>query len=469
MNQRVAEKFIAFGKAFFKFFQKNEIYKFIPTYTESRVVFAEDGKWLPQAKREVDYLFLLLHRTEKHLWTIPEADAAARILIEEKILDAPAVFSKGKPVKRPSWTKIREKLSGQLLSVVCDYLERTNRYDFVPHQFRKSYAKHERSWLGGKIIVHVSVPLFGIRSKIKSIKVTHEFRIEKFTAKQKTELPCKMDFQPSVSGMNFYDYADCKFRFYGKYQIERGSFRDVQDLRRVAGNCITALRLLHDGHVGTHNLMFQVKPLPIDRLGALGDIRFSMNDFRLPSEDISHRLPGYQYNLTRSDLGPFRRVYQLLSDPTLQSHRSGLGVSIRRFNQVYYRRNVEDSIIDLVIALESCLLHGERAQTYRLAQRGAALLRRKKKPSETFKILRALYRTRNSIVHDGKPLQEIISQGKIHDVPAKQFLPKVLECTRGILICYLAQVEAGKSIQEVNSDVDQLILNRIDITRPRRS
>jgi|SRR5579864_531934 len=126
-----------------------------------------------------------------------------------------------------------------------------------------------------------------------------------------------------------------------------------------------------------------------------------------------------------------------------------------------------DRIIDLTIALESLLLADASDELkYRLALRGAALLRKHRDPREVNALLLALYDVRSAIVHEGKHLYEPNKAFKRLGTSLPGVQPKDLpsvceELTRQVLRTYIARLLTGARIKQINKALDSDIVGNL--------
>ena len=134
-------------------------------------------------------------------------------------------------------------------------------------------------------------------------------------------------------------------------------------------------------------------------------------------------------------------------------------ISLRRFNQAYARQCSEDGIIDLTIALESCLLRGIRYKLKgQLSIRGAALLAHLRDPQKTRALLKVMYEVRSEIAHDGRLFSDDEVQEKIERFgsdAARDFLHACEDVTREILREYVLRLAAGCSLAELSEELDR--------------
>jgi hypothetical protein len=139
-----------------------------------------------------------------------------------------------------------------------------------------------------------------------------------------------------------------------------------------------------------------------------------------------------------------------------------MSIPLRRFNQAYGRQSGEDTVIDLTIALESCLLPNTRDELqYRLSMRGAALLTTLRNPVETQALLKTIYEIRSEIVHNGKLLAENGVRRKIESlgpVVGKDFIHACEDVVRDVLRESILRLATGGTLAGLSKELDEQIL-----------
>jgi len=162
--------------------------------------------------------------------------------------------------------------------------------------------------------------------------------------------------------------------------------------------------------------------------------------------------------LRPADWDAFTKVYDALG-----AIDDKMSIPLRRFNQAYGRQSGEDTVIDLTVALESCLLPKTTEELqYRLSMRGAALLASLRNPVETQALLKTMYEIRSEIVHNGKLLSENGVRRKIErlgPVVAKDFLHACEDVVRDVLRESVVRLAAGGSLAGLCQEFDERILS----------
>ncbi len=115
----------------------------------------------------------------------------------------------------------------------------------------------------------------------------------------------------------------------------------------------------------------------------------------------------YSYELRDIEVEEFQNMWSDLTTGTLDE-RAFLAVALRRFNMAFERRQLEDRIVDLMIAAESLFLDdagapgGRGELRFRLAVRTAKFVESPLYgPRQVFDLMRKAYDARSRVVHGG--------------------------------------------------------------------
>lgn len=155
--------------------------------------------------------------------------------------------------------------------------------------------------------------------------------------------------------------------------------------------------------------------------------------------------------LTKSDVSNFTTFYR--SFKKIQKPRE-LETAIRRFNYGLESRNIEDAVIDFMIALE-CLLGDRKPElTKTISERASLLLGRNEIDTECLRvIIKKLYNIRSAIIH-GSDLQRAYKNAKITENRVKN---KLRIITNESILSFLSLLENGKTVDDIKNDLDTSI------------
>lgn len=201
---------------------------------------------------------------------------------------------------------------------------------------------------------------------------------------------------------------------------------------------ITALRLCHKGRVtagplisaSRHNSEWSIGGGTIWTLVSKRDFLREEPEYTLHQSDVPH------VNELVNKLSKLRRAGKLDS----------LGIALRRFHSAYHG-DIEDRIIDQMIAFESLYLGNPQELTYKLALRTAFLLGKRK---AVFSDMKKAYDYRSRIVHGDSPPSRDELQG---------IVPKIEDYLRQSIRRFLLLLSQGNSLKEIRDNLlDENIL-----------
>jgi hypothetical protein len=225
-----------------------------------------------------------------------------------------------------------------------------------------------------------------------------------------------------------------------------------------AGQWLTALRLHRRGRVGAR-FALRTTPFPHFDTPIVLDLPYEY-----------HAVTPYlsEYRLSEKDMPPLRDISAQLREDNARSHRHNLELALRRFNSAYSRKTDVDGLLDITIALESCLLSNRKSHAelkYSFALRGATLLAGSphRSAGEIRTFLAAIYDTRSRIVHDGLSLEDAHKYWrKTGCTCPEQFLQEGETIASEVLKAYLRELADGKALGQVNEDLEQRILRGLE-------
>ena len=152
------------------------------------------------------------------------------------------------------------------------------------------------------------------------------------------------------------------------------------------------------------------------------------------------------YPLDDELLGSFAKFLESYWEATCAVSDS-LKTALRRFGSSYEKRDLEDRLVDLVVAMEALFGDGQGSVAYKVALRGASWLHpRGECRVKAFREIKKLYDLRSRAIHGGKPkpLQ-------------KDQVDELEETVRRSMLKFLdKQIEEGHTPE--GSEIDELIM-----------
>jgi len=164
------------------------------------------------------------------------------------------------------------------------------------------------------------------------------------------------------------------------------------------------------------------------------------------------------YKLRQSELQKFIILFQQIRQSRASGIIDNIEIALERFHSSYHG-NIEDRIIDQMIAFESLYLGSEQELSYKLALRTAFLLRKRKDfRNIVFTNMKKAYNYRSGIVHGDNP-------------PSRSTLgvivPKTQDYLRQSIQRFLLLLSQGKSLKEIREKLlDENILKNGKLLTP---
>lgn len=398
-----------------------------------------------------DFRGLLLVNRER--WGKAEAERCARehfahdVRRERQVLD-----ENWQLIASPTFGHLGNQLGNQLSYEVyyalADLCERLQTLRPTGEQLLGAYERLTEEWTCPTVMWRLAAPLLNFKTEKCPMRIGQSLELAALSHEEKTSLwNQNAGFGPfgEPQVMDRGDLARAQFVLRGSSTTGRDESGFGPELGNEIARTLTALRLLKSGDVGVP--------------GILGVSNGLFGKFA--SQYVFEGRPrtsGRMCELRAADWAGVVKVYGALGaiDGKMQ-------IPLRRFNQAYSRQSGEDTIIDLTIALESCLLSETRDELqYRLSMRGAALLAGLRTPLETQALLKTVYEIRCEIVHNGKSLSDEAVRRKVErlgPVVAKDFLHACEDVVRDILRECVLRLATGGALRALSEELDARVLS----------
>ncbi len=391
-----------------------------------------------------------------YILSMDEIEKIFDILLSKGFIKYPKfVDSEGNPVENPSKRNILWSgcLHGGVFSLIGRYLDQIPTFDFYPDIFNQCYSDFERYHLSDKISGISTIPLLNFSSDADLVELDDDVKIVRLERDEYTRLGPYMADVVFRRDPNLEDLNDIKRIFESGFAIKinfsLGKDEPISDKFALdkAKQVLTTLRLLKSGDPLWNIYFSEITDYhPKFAPGFSSGCTVPL----LPTRQLKER-----FHLSVEDCTVCKEVWQNLQRLSKHKDQGKLDVGIRKFNDIYDRRLLEDKIIDMSILLESTLLHGiDRELRYRLSLRGAHLLKSNRDPMKTFELLKEFYDIRSEIVHDGKRLSPPVSVGKMQFRP-DEFVAEMEDICREVIRAFIEKVAGGVSISRVNEDLDK--------------
>ena len=269
-----------------------------------------------------------------------------------------------------------------------------------------------------------------------------EFKIKKITQFHFDKITSlyfmKGDEEPMVG------YAQKKL----KYVLEFSGLREETSTinpEEIYANFLNALRITDNGSINFGN------PHSYNPDGWQGTFAPGRNDSVKDQE---------KYMLTEEKMKTLKENLKLLNEVKSEfkeERRRYIDYSLRRFNKNFTSKEVEDSITDLIISLESLLNRDPFEVTEKTSQRAAVLIA-KNDLNECKKFIKNCYGIRSEIVHGKK--REIKIKEDVKILTDEEIKNKLEEYVRIVLRKILEFQLKYKTQSDILAKIDQHIMDR---------
>ncbi|MBA7696879.1 hypothetical protein ES703_105533 [subsurface metagenome] len=227
------------------------------------------------------------------------------------------------------------------------------------------------------------------------------------------------------------------------YELARIGHAEGDRARDLLFNFITASRLCHEGAITAGPLISaSTRNSEWSSIGGT-TIWTSVSKF-----DYLHKEPNYI--LHQSDVSQINELMKNLNNLRKEKKLPSIDVALRRFHSAYHG-DIEDRIIDQMIAFESLYLGDAQELRYKLALRTALLLDKDENTRKIiFSDMKKAYDLRSQIVHgDRQP-----GRDELRDI-----VPKTEDYLRQSIRRFLLLLSQGKTLKEIRSKLlDENIL-----------
>jgi len=332
--------------------------------------------------------FAFVDRHRKEIESLPECAACVDVMHSDitisKHLDC-LVGTKSRCSPRTAWEYLRYFLTKQL----------PERFD--AKTFDRMYYDLEKFFYNDSVKLQVFSPIYNFSGDFDEIDFGDGLRIRRITTSELEQLSDEVRLTSQVPStdipsLKYVIELRCKTRkLIGETPAVKVPSPNVQ-ARETFSKVITALRLFKQGTVG-FNVIKAISMIDVPNLVGV------------PFTDcVYKRFRGLPYTLTEAEPVEFRSFWDTFGKIYLRKP-TPLSVAIRRFNYAYERDEIEDKLVDYMIAFEAMLTNRKEKSKGRLIARrvgklietDASIL--KKIRSELW----TAYQLRNDIVHEGAP------------------------------------------------------------------
>ncbi len=371
--------------------------------------------------------------------------AVLRLQAEGHFPEPSVTDSAGRQIVDLPLDKIIRSAVQFLVNAVYEYLNERGHYTFEPASFAEVFVRSQTRRSRTHLQVRAIAPLANFTSD-GSVDFGDGTRIEHLSGSEKTQIWKDEYLEKAFTAT---EVASCNFAITAEELRPR--LHREGDIPFRFKRVIMALRLLQSGRVSAPATVYVDQPP--SNLGGMTSTTHLKDILNV------HLFEGGKYCLKTHDNQALVALYNKLGALEARQRDYGqFGLCLRRFSQSYERAYAEDRLIDLTVALEGSLLAAIAGELkYRVALRGATLLRDRAAPEATFRLLKALYDIRSTIAHNGETLDRI-NHAIFKEIDRHRFPAAVETCVRAVLIAFLDRIFMGESIADVAAGLDAEVL-----------
>ena len=345
---------------------------------------------------------------------------------------------------------VEEKIGEKIKRFVIYVFQKEQRIVFEEDELQKYVNELEAYFRGDEVIITSKHPLDGFYSNVERIE------LEKGLFIQRTPLNEREEFFSHIHYDSYFNKSHIlknEYWLINEYALKGGSINEYANATEK--EFLKFLRIFESGSVEIHYYQLESNYWNPDLFG-IGGIGGRADTFVVGHGD---------YIVQEDEIEQFTGLWRKYREIDFSQDKA-LNIAIKRFNDSFTRREVEDRIIDLMIAFEAMFLkENEKMElTFKLSLRTAIFLEDVDAESENlFEFMKKAYDTRSDIVHGVKTKDKIkvkrsINAGEYDEYTLNEFVNKLEDIFRECLLKYI-QKYRGYQINKLIDLMDKKSLN----------
>lgn len=387
-------------------------------------------------------------------------------------------------IQNPSDKHLIATFEMYLFEIVEDVINRGEKLEYDDEAFTEAAKRHliNTSYMGplGRISEEYKVvfPLLNFALSGEALELDADVRIiDRFDREWISHIELSELTAQELAGI--YTFEGSR-----KFRGSRTAFNDASHGLKISMNgsasashddqvraaIISGLRLFKQESPEVHGGPgYRMRPGALSHRENISNVCVSMKPMSTRTGAQSRK----RYELQSNERDEFSEFWRSYKDKLNTESDDNTSKSIRRFNEMYRKTNIEDRVVDCAIALEGTLLQDVSpgsSITFRMMLRSGLLLDEavrfdRKTVRELFK---SIYAARGDIVHKNSQLEEVIEKNDIFELDIfdkdrdrpDDFVEVIRTLLARVLLRYIQkEVDEGKSVAEVNQEIDTAALN----------
>lgn len=444
-NQKLYERYTEFLKASLsllsEFLKKGErIPEVVYDYFEPH-----DGGWNGTYVREKSFLEFI-KRHEDDIVGLPEfiflielmvkdvslTDELHGILIDEK---EPVILSNIETTFIGNW----------IMPIIESFAERSQSFVFNDRLCDELYKKYEDFFYVPERYLNPTAPLHNFKSELEVIQLDKNLKIRKIHDKEQKQLWLK-----NFSIIPKFEIPSIKFVLEAQYLVKEHRPDEMSYINDLFDRVISAMRLFKKGTFGYNRITTKIYwACPISKASMS-----SGKNYYVPFH-------GAQYELSKDDAEDLVNFWEMFKEVDFEKY-GFIELAIRRFNLAHVRKELEDKLIDLMIAFEALyLIHTDQELGFKLATRAAFILGKdngKTEKEKVYTFLKKAYSTRSGIVHGNKHLDKNIKLSDDEEISVLDFLLQLEDYLRQSIIHFI-NLSMNYEVKEISQYLDRIMFS----------
>ncbi len=415
--------------------------------------FYTDGKWSLDIKN---------HPVFDKIPELEDASLLIDMLISKGIIKKPEfVDNEGNRVENPSKKIINHSglLHAGILKFIMEYMGNTQSLKIDKEIFDSRYDDFEKYSIDRIVNICSITPILNFSSDIDMIEFDNDTKIIRLDNNEINYLKSNLSDREQI-------FKDINSESIDK--IFSSGFALRIDLSLKKDDITSAEQMIGDKRRHVLNTLRLLKPgdpilnITFDRYKGFHHA-FITNSPSCGYEYTHPLIPDMKegFHFASGNEDACRQLWYDIQKLSSIEDQGGLDIPVRKFNDLYNRKFLEDKILDMAILLDSILLYKEKSAAYRFSQRGTRL--RMKDPQKTFILLKKFYNLRSDIIHEGERLRQNIiiynkNNKKVYEYSPSYFVLEIENICRDIIRILINDVTKGSSIANIFENLEEDLL-----------
>lgn len=336
-------------------------------------------------------------------------------------------------------------ISNWIMPIIESFVERNQSFVFNDRLCDDLYKKYEDFFYKSERDLNPIAPLHNFESEMEVILLDENLKIRKICEEEQKKL-----YREDYSMIPKFDVIKIKFMLECRYEVKAHRPDEMYYIKESFDRVISAMRLFKKGTFGYNRVTTKMySACPISKA--------SMSSGKNYYEPYN----GTQYNLSKDEVEGLVKFWEAYKDVNFEKNRF-IELAIRRFNLSHIRKDLEDKLIDMMIAFEALYLTDNAELSYKLATRAAFILgidKKKSEQKEIYLFFKKAYAIRSEIVHGSKHLdQKKIKLPNGKEISVQEFILQLEDYLRQSILHFIS-LPMELSVKERTKYLDQIMFS----------